>query len=120
MREFLLRYICCPLKYSVSGIRYALSDRAFRLEAILGVVCFPWIYIHFSTDYLLTALIFMAYMQILVIELINCAIEKAVDFVSPEYHILAKKIKDISSAAVFLSVCSFFILLIYTWTMCIW
>jgi len=40
---------------------------------------------------------------VLIVELINSAIETVVDRISPEYHPLSKRAKDFASAAVLLS-----------------
>jgi len=41
---------------------------------------------------------------VLIVELINSALEAAVDYISLDHHPLAKRSKDIASAAVFLSI----------------
>jgi diacylglycerol kinase (ATP) len=41
---------------------------------------------------------------VLIVELLNSAVESVVDLVSPDYHILAKRAKDMGSAAVLLSI----------------
>ena len=40
---------------------------------------------------------------VLIVELLNSAIESVVDLSSPEYHVLAQRAKDFGSAAVFVS-----------------
>ena len=50
---------------------------------------------------------------IIIVELINTAIEKTIDSISKDENIIIKKIKDISSAAVFLSVMIFLFSFIY-------
>ena len=78
------------------------SEVAFRQELImvifntLAVVFLP---LEFGVR-LLMAFLGVA---ILCVELINTAVEAVVDLVSPEYHILAKKAKDVCSSAVFLT-----------------
>jgi diacylglycerol kinase (ATP) len=49
------------------------------------------------------ALMVAAVLLVLVVELLNSAVEAAVDRISLENHLLAKRAKDIGSAAVFLS-----------------
>lgn len=49
-------------------------------------------------------LLFFATTAVLVVELLNSAIESVVDMVSPEYHVLAKRAKDLGSAAVLVSI----------------
>lgn len=49
------------------------------------------------------ALLVMSVMLVLIVELLNSAVEAVVDRVSLELHPLAKRAKDIASAAVFLT-----------------
>jgi diacylglycerol kinase (ATP) len=49
-------------------------------------------------------LLFFATTGVLVVELLNSAIESVVDLASSDYHVLAKSAKDIGSAAVFVSI----------------
>ncbi len=90
--------------YSLNGLRIAISSQAaFRQEACIAVIAsvallflplsFPW-----------KGLLFFATTAVLVVELLNSAIESVVDMVSPEYHVLAKRAKDLASAAVFASI----------------
>ena len=92
--------------YSVEGISAAFrNETAFRQEVLLAVILIP-------TALLLPAngtgkaLMLASVLLVLIIELVNSAIEAAVDRISPEYHPLAKRAKDFSSAAVFLSLIS--------------
>lgn len=48
-------------------------------------------------------MLFFATMGVLIVELLNSAIESVVDIASPEYHNLAKRAKDLGSAAVLVS-----------------
>jgi diacylglycerol kinase (ATP) len=56
------------------------------------------------------ALLFIATASVLVVELLNTALEAIVDMASPEYHDLAKKAKDLGSAAVLLMITTVVIL----------
>ena len=105
-------FIRNPLKYSLSGLSFALRDRAFRLELILGIIFFPIIVCFIIKSAIWQAILFCLYVQILIVELINSAIERAVDYISTNRHPLAKAIKDIASAAVFLTICEFFVIFI--------
>ena len=50
---------------------------------------------------------------VLLVELLNTAIEAVVDRIGPDYHELSKKAKDTGSAAVLISLC----LVVFTWGM---
>lgn len=59
------------------------------------------------------ALLVVSVMLVLIVELLNSAIEAAVDRVSVELHPLAKRAKDIASAAVLLSLAT----VVMVWTL---
>lgn len=90
--------------YSMDGIRCTFStEAAFRQEAfIVGIVSVLLLFLPLSYEW--KGLLFFATTAVLVVELLNSAIESVVDLVSADYHILAKRAKDISSAAVFISI----------------
>ena len=89
--------------YSLEGIRAALRhEAAFRQEAILACLLIPlalWLPLVPVEQVLLIASVFL----ILIVELLNSALEWAVNHISLERHPLAKGAKDMASAAVFLS-----------------
>ena len=89
--------------YSMEGISAAFRhETAFRQEVLLAVILIP-------TALLLPAngtgkaLMLGSVLLVLIVELINSAIEAVVDRISPEHHPLAKRAKDFGSAAVLLS-----------------
>ena len=114
MLNLISRYIIFPLKYSISGLQFAIRDRAFRFETILGTIFIPILLMIFKNHLLYFLLVWMSYCGILTSELLNCAVEKTIDYISPEKHFLAKQAKDIASAAVFLMIINFFIVLIFS------
>jgi diacylglycerol kinase len=95
------------------GLKFALQDRAFSFEVLLGLVFFPFLIVRFwhTLELLLLSL---GYFIILIAETINCAIEQVVDLTSPEIHPLAKRTKDIASTAVLLALFNFALILIYS------
>jgi diacylglycerol kinase len=107
-----LRRCFFSLKYSLAGLKFALQDRAFRFEVLLGLIFFPFFIVHFWRT-LELLLLLLGYFIILITEMINCSIEKVVDLVSPEIHPLAKWAKDTASAAVLLALFNFALILIY-------
>jgi diacylglycerol kinase (ATP) len=89
--------------YTFSGLRHAiLNEAAFRQEALLFVVALIAIFF-MPVSGIMKLLLLISSMIILIVELLNCAIEAIVDKASPEYNELAKQAKDMGSAAVFLS-----------------
>jgi diacylglycerol kinase (ATP) len=89
--------------YSVDGFRAAFQhEDAFRQEVILAAILIPASFF-LSQDNLGRALMIGSVMLVLIVELINSAIEATVDRISLEHHRLAKRAKDIGSASVLLS-----------------
>jgi diacylglycerol kinase (ATP) len=91
------------LGYSLQGLATAFRhEDAFRQECLLAAVLVPaafFVPVGGSARALMVASVFL----VLIVELLNSAIEAAVDRISLENHLLAKRAKDIGSAAVFLS-----------------
>ena len=91
------------LRYSISGFDSAFQhEEAFRQEALLAVVLIP-IALFLDVGGIAKALLVSSVIAVLIVELLNSAVEAAVDRISLENHRLAKRAKDIGSAAVFLS-----------------
>lgn len=89
--------------YSLSGFRAALRhEAAFRQEVTLFVVLLP-ILLLLPSDGMSKCLLLLVNTLVLIVELLNSAVEAVVDKVSPEFHELAKRAKDMGSAAVLLS-----------------
>ena len=90
--------------YSLNGLRFAISNEAaFRQEiCILVFVLVVLLFLPLSLFW--KGLLFFATTSVLVVELLNSAIESVVDIASPEYHDLAKRAKDLGSAAVLVSI----------------
>lgn len=89
--------------YSWSGLKVAyLGESAFRQEVWLCVVATPlafWL----GRGWVQISLLLGSLVAVLVVELLNSAVEAVVDRVSFELHDLSKRAKDIASAAVLLS-----------------
>jgi diacylglycerol kinase (ATP) len=88
--------------YSLEGLRAGWLEPAFRQEAILALLILPgawWLGQSWVEVVLLIGVVF----AVLVVELLNTAVESAIDRVGPEWHALSKRSKDIGSAAVLLS-----------------
>lgn len=89
--------------YSLNGLRFAWKhEAAFRQEVALCTVLIPigfWL----GDSAVEIALLVGSGLFVLIIELLNTAVEAAVDRVGDEYHRLAGSAKDLGSAAVALS-----------------
>jgi len=88
--------------YSIAGLRAGWSETAFRQEAIAALVLLPlafWLGRNWAEIALLTGSV----IALMVVELLNTAIETAIDRIGPEWNHLSKRAKDMGSAAVLLS-----------------
>ncbi len=85
--------------FALNGLVYALkNDRHMRINFCLAVFAITVSFLVLK-DLKMIFVAFVNYM-VVVIELLNTALERAVDIVTPEFHPLAKASKDISCAAV--------------------
>lgn len=88
---------------SLAGLAITWRDeQAFRSQCLFYLVLVPVAWIMASSALELLALLGVLVL-ILIVELINTAIEATVDRIGPEIHPQAKKAKDCGSAAVFVS-----------------
>jgi diacylglycerol kinase (ATP) len=98
-----LARIFAATRYSLDGIGYALRhESAFRQELLLLAVLIPLAVMLARTPVELALLLGSAIL-VLIVELLNTAIEALVDLVTGEFRELAKAAKDAGSAAVFIS-----------------
>lgn len=89
--------------YSIAGLKAAYRhEDAFRQEVLLAVVLIP-LALFLPTTGIGKALMIASVLLVLIVELLNSAVEATVDRVSLEHHRLAKRAKDIGSAAVMMS-----------------
>lgn len=98
-----LRRILLAVQWSRQGLTHALrNEAAFRQEALLFCVLAP-LGIWLGISPLEKVALVSSLLLVLIVELLNSAVEAAVDRVGAESHPLAGQAKDMGSAAVFLS-----------------
>ena len=98
-----LRRIWNALFYSFDGLKAAYRhEDAFRQEVWLALVLIP-VALFLPVSGIGKALMMASVLMVLIVELLNSAVEATVDRVSLEHHRLAKRAKDIGSAAVLFS-----------------
>ena len=98
-----LRRLMNAFSYSIAGTMAAFKhEDAFRQEVFLAVVLTP-VALYFGETAIDQALMISSLLFIIVVELLNSSIEATVDRISVKHHKLAKRAKDIGSAAVFFS-----------------
>ena len=88
---------------SLAGFRLGCRQAAFRQEVVCAAIMIPaafWVGRHWVEVALLAATVIL----VLIVELLNSAIEAAIDRIGPEWHSLSKAAKDLGSAAVLLSI----------------
>jgi diacylglycerol kinase (ATP) len=99
--------------YSMQGLKAAWRhESAFRQECAIGLVLLPlsfWI----ADSWIEVAVLMGVCFLVLIVELLNSAVEAVVDRVGHEHHDLAGQAKDMGSAAVMLSL----ILAVGTWVL---
>lgn len=96
-----LRRLINAWGYSCEGIKAAfINEDAFRTEVFLSVVLIPLAF-YLGHGAIERAMMIGSVILVLIVELLNSGIEAVVDRVSIEHHLLAKRAKDIGSAAVF-------------------
>lgn len=94
---------------SIKGFKAAFKEEsAFRTELALGVILLPlsfWL----AQSLQHWVILIVSFLFLLIVELLNSAIEALTDRVGVEYHVLSGRAKDIASAAVTLALIVLFI-----------
>ncbi len=88
--------------YSLAGLRAGWGETAFRQEALAALALVPaafWL----GRSWVEVALLAGSVLGVMIVELLNTAVEAAIDRIGPEWHPLSKRAKDMGSAAVLLS-----------------
>lgn len=96
----IVRAIHCAIQGFKDAYRH---EQAFRQETWLAIVAIP-IALILPLEFLAQAVMIGSVLLVMIVELVNSAIEAAVDRISLERHPLAKQAKDIGSAAVLLTI----------------
>jgi diacylglycerol kinase (ATP) len=111
-----IKRIVLAAGYSAQGLRAAfVNEAAFRQEVLLAVILIPlacWLEVTNIERILLIASLLL----VLIVELLNSAVEAVVDRIGTEQHELSGRAKDIGSAAVLLAL----LLTAYIWGEVLW
>jgi diacylglycerol kinase (ATP) len=102
--------------YSWKGIRAAwVNEAAFRQEgvaAIVAIIIACWL----NVDAITRVLLISSVLLVMIVEIINSAIEAVVDRIGAERHELSGRAKDMGSAAVLFAI----IIAVITWVTLLW
>lgn len=102
--------------YSLAGLCSCLRyEAAFRQELVLSLVAIPvgtWL----GRTGVERALLIASVLLVLIVELLNTAVEVVVDRVGEEMHVLSGRAKDLGSAAVMLSLLNALVV----WLLVLW
>jgi len=103
VRGLLIRRLVGALGYSMKGLKACfIHEEAFRVEVALALVLIPLGMI-LGDDGVEKALLVGSVVIVLIVELLNSAVEAAIDRIGPERSELSGRAKDQGSAAVLVS-----------------
>ncbi|SFR15619.1 diacylglycerol kinase (ATP) [Enterobacter sp. kpr-6] len=102
--------------YSWKGVRAAwINEAAFRQEAVavlLAIAIACWL----DVDAISRVLLIGSVALVMIVEILNSAIEAVVDRIGTDFHELSGRAKDMGSAAVLMSI----LLALATWGILLW
>lgn len=98
-----IKHVARAIKHSYYGLRAAfLTEHAFRIEVFLSIFIIPLAFL-IGHSLFERVLLLGSWFFVLLMELVNTAIETIVNRIGLEYHPESGKAKDIGSALVFIS-----------------
>ncbi len=110
------RRLVDAIGYSAAGLAAAWrGEEAFRQEVVLGVVLVP-IALWLGQSALERVLLVCTWLLVMIVEILNTAVEATVDHIGDEQHQLSGQAKDLGSAAVLLSL----VLAALVWGAVVW
>ncbi len=89
--------------YAIKGILVAVKEQLNLKIHLAAVVVVVVAGIYFELDAIEWSVIFLTFGLVIVAEMLNTAMEYMVDFVSPQIHPMAGKIKDVAAGAVLIA-----------------
>jgi len=98
---------------SINGLKLTLTEHSFIAEILGGFILIPYLIIA-DLNNIFKLIIIILYFLLLAFELLNTAIEKLSDKITKNFDEDIKKIKDISSASVFVILSLLIVSLILT------
>ncbi|CAM7579508.1 MAG: diacylglycerol kinase [Enterobacteriaceae bacterium] len=102
--------------YSWKGVRAAwINEAAFRQEGVAVVIAII-IAAFLDVDAITRVLLIGSVVLVMIVEILNSAIEAVVDRIGSEFHELSGRAKDMGSAAVLMAI----LLAVFTWVSLLW
>jgi diacylglycerol kinase (ATP) len=99
-----IKRIIAATRYSFDGLKLAAeTESAFKQELLASLILIP-LAIWLGDTAIEQSLLIASIVFIMIVELLNTAVEAVVDRVSSDFHELSRQAKDLGSAAVFLSI----------------
>jgi diacylglycerol kinase (ATP) len=101
--------------FSMAGLLQGWKETAFRQEVMAAVLLLPlafWL----GQTWVERVLLAGSVLLVMIVELLNTAVEAAIDRIGPQWHDLSKRAKDLGSAAVLLAL----LLCAVTWVLALW
>lgn len=101
--------------FSMAGLLQGWKETAFRQEAMAAIFLLPlafWL----GQTWVERVLLAGSVLLVMIVELLNTAVEAAIDRIGPQWHDLSKRAKDLGSAAVLLAL----LLCAVTWGLALW
>lgn len=104
MKNLITRRILKTSKYSINGLKAAWkSEEAFRIEVILMLILLPAAFFVGKSAVQICLLVISLFI-VLIVELLNTGLEKAIDRISTDPNDISGFVKDVGSAAVAISI----------------
>jgi diacylglycerol kinase (ATP) len=103
------------LGFSLEGLKAGWFETAFRQESLIAVLLIPSAF-YLGQNWVEVTLLIGSVLLVMVVELLNTAIESAIDRVGADWHALSKRAKDLGSAAVLLAL----LLCVGVWVSAVW
>lgn len=112
----MFKKLCESTKWSVAGLRHVYKhELSFRMELLACVLLAP-LAILIANNVMQLLCLWLVLGMVLIVELLNTALEITVNRISLEKHTLSKHVKDVASAAVFVSI----LFATLAWLLIIW
>ncbi|NIX15716.1 MAG: diacylglycerol kinase [Candidatus Dadabacteria bacterium] len=92
------------LLYSISGLHIAFKNEAAIRQELLALAILSTTAVLLPVSTLVKIGLILSIVSVIIVELLNSAIERVVDLASPQQSTLAKEAKDMGSSAVLLAI----------------